>query len=138
LAKQAGVEVTSLMVSDLGFDPYSSVLVTTGDVVRDQPELVRKMVAASVRGWRSYLGKPQATNEYILKLNPEGISAEALSFGVEILRGMCLPEGMTEQQLGMMTAERWERLVKQMLEIDSELRADRVRAAECYRLEFLP
>ena len=30
LARQAGVEITTLMLSDIGFDPYSSVLVTTG------------------------------------------------------------------------------------------------------------
>ncbi|MFM7519673.1 MAG: ABC transporter substrate-binding protein [Planctomycetota bacterium] len=45
LARQQGVAITTLMVSDLGFDPYSSVLVTTGTLVRERPDLVRRMVA---------------------------------------------------------------------------------------------
>ena len=36
------------MLSDLGFNPYTSLLVTTESEIRDHAELVRKMVAASV------------------------------------------------------------------------------------------
>ena len=43
------------MVSDTGFNPYTGLLFTHGDTIRDNPELVEKVVRASVRGWKDFL-----------------------------------------------------------------------------------
>jgi NitT/TauT family transport system substrate-binding protein len=136
LARQEGVEITTLMLSDIGFDPYSSVLVTTGKLVREEPELVRRMVAAAVAGWQRYLADPAATNAHLRKVNPEGVSPEMLAHGVEILRGLCLPDGMPPERLGTMTAARWDELLEQMTALDPSL-AGKVKATDCYTLEFL-
>jgi NitT/TauT family transport system substrate-binding protein len=137
LARQEGAEITTLMLSDIGFDPYSSVLVTTGKLVRDDPDLVRRMVRAAIAGWRQYLADSAATNAYLAKVNPEGVTPEMLARGVGILRGLCLPDGMPPEQLGTMTAARWDTLLEQMTALDPSL-AGKVRAADCYTLEFLP
>jgi NitT/TauT family transport system substrate-binding protein len=137
LARQQGVEITTLVVSDIGFDPYSSVLVTTGKLVRERPDLVRRMVAAAIAGWRGYLADPAATNARLLEVNPEGVTPPMLAEGVAILRGLCLPGDMPADDLGTMTAERWDRLVEQMTAVDPSL-AGKVKAADCYTLEFLP
>lgn len=137
LAREQGVEITTLLLSDIGFDPYSSVLVTTGRLVRERPDLVRRMVAASIAGWRSYLADPAATHARLLEVNPEGVTPRMLEEGVGILRGLCLPGDLPPERLGTMTAERWDRLVAQMTELDPAL-AGTVTAAECYTLEFLP
>jgi NitT/TauT family transport system substrate-binding protein len=136
LARQEGVEITTLMLSDIGFDPYSSVLVTTGKLVREEPDLVRRMVRAAIAGWRRYLADPAATNAHLLKVNPEGVTPEMLARGVEILRGLCLPDGMPPEELGTMTATRWDTLLEQMTALDPSL-AGKVQAADCYTLEFL-
>ncbi|MEI6239182.1 MAG: ABC transporter substrate-binding protein [Planctomycetia bacterium] len=137
LARREGAEITTLMLSDIGFDPYSSVLVTTGKLVREQPDLVRRMVAAATEGWRRYLTDPAATNAHLLEVNPEGVAPEMLARGVEILRGLCLPGGMPSERLGTMTAARWDELLEQMTALDPSL-AGTVKAADCYTLEFLP
>jgi NitT/TauT family transport system substrate-binding protein len=124
------------MLSDIGFDPYSSVLVTTGKLVREEPDLVRRMVAAAIAGWQRYLADPAATNAHLLKVNPEGVAPEMLARGVEILRGLCLPDGMPPERLGTMTAARWDELLAQMTALDPSL-AGKVKAADCYTLEFL-
>ena len=54
-----------------------------------------------------------------------------------ILRGLCLPGDMPPEQLGTMTADRWERLVEQMIAVDGSL-AGKVKATDCYTLDFLP
>jgi NitT/TauT family transport system substrate-binding protein len=136
LARQEGAEITTLMLSDIGFDPYSSVLVTTGKLVREEPDLVRRMVAAAIAGWQRYLADPAATNDHLLKVNPEGVAPEMLARGVEILRGLCLPDGMPPERLGTMTAARWDELLTQMTALDPSL-AGKVKAADCYTLEFL-
>ena len=137
LARQQGVEITTLMLSDIGFDPYSSVLVTSGKTVRERPELVRRMVAAAIEGWRRYLADPAATNARLLEVNPEGVTREMLEGGVATLRGLCLPDGMPPERLGTMTADRWDRLLAQMTALDPSL-AGKVKAADCYTLDFLP
>jgi len=137
LARQQGVEITTLMLSDIGFDPYSSVLVTTGKIVRERPDLVKKMVAAAIEGWRRYLADPAATNARLLEVNGEGLTPEMLDHGVATLRGLCLPDGMPPEQLGTMTAARWDELLAQMTALDQSL-AGKVKASDCYTLEFLP
>ncbi|MBM3954791.1 MAG: ABC transporter substrate-binding protein [Planctomycetes bacterium] len=137
LARQKGVAITTLMVSDLGFDPYSSVLVTTGKLVRERPDLVRRMVTAAIAGWRGYLADPTATNARLLEVNPEGVTRPMLEEGVAILRGLCLPGDMPVDELGTMTAERWDRLLEQMTALDPSLGA-KVKATDCYTLAFLP
>ena len=137
LARQEGAEITTLMLSDIGFDPYSSVLVTTGKLVREKPDIVRRMVRAAIAGWRRYLTDPAATNAYLAKVNPEGVSPEMLARGVEILRGLCLPDGLPLEELGTMTAARWDTLLEQMTSLDPSL-AGKVQAADCYTVEFLP
>jgi len=136
LARQEGAEITTLMLSDIGFDPYSSVLVTTGKLVREEPDVVRRMVAAAMEGWRRYLAAPAATNAYLVKVNPEGVAPEMLARGVAILRGLCLPDGMPPEELGTMTAARWDTLLEQMTALDPSL-TGKVKAADCYTLEFL-
>ncbi len=137
LARQEGAEITTLMLSDIGFDPYSSVLVTTGKLVRERPDLVRRMVKVAIEGWQRYLADPAATNKRLLEVNPEGITPEMLDHGVATLRDLCLPDGLPPERLGTMTAARWDELLAQMTALDPTL-AGKVKATDCYTLEFLP
>ena len=51
VAEQSGVKVRSLLVSDLGFNPYASLLIANGDLLKSKPDVARRMTAASLRGW---------------------------------------------------------------------------------------
>lgn len=136
LAKQQGIDVKTLMVSDLGWNPYSSVLVTTGTMIREQPELVRKVVEASQKGWREYLTSPDSANQAILKDNEHGMTAEVLKFGYDGLTQLAIPEGWSLDRVGQMDAARWEQLVTQMTELGI-VEADKVSANDCFTNEFL-
>jgi len=52
-AKEQGSDPQTMMVSDIGFNPYASVLITTEKTILEQPDLVRSIVSASVAGWRN-------------------------------------------------------------------------------------
>lgn len=117
LAEQQGVKVRNLMLADVGWNPYACCLLVTEDYLEQQPDIVRRMVSASIEGWQLYLRDPVKTNEYILSQNQQGMTKEALDYGVRALRGLCLPQGMDESQLGSMTAERWNSLYQQMLDL---------------------
>ena len=131
-----GGQVRSLMVSDLGYNPYTSLLVVHGDTIRGNPELVRKMVEASVRGWRKYLEDPEETNRYINPQNPE-MELDILAYGVETMRPLCLDESTPPESLGRMTQERWQTLLDQLIEI-GEIERGTVEAEAAFTTKFLP
>ncbi|HEV3344659.1 MAG TPA: ABC transporter substrate-binding protein, partial [Pirellulales bacterium] len=79
VAKQQGGDPKTLLVADLGFNPYTSVLFTSEKYLGEHEDLVASMVAASTKGWRHYLEHPEETNSYIGRINPE-MSLEALAF----------------------------------------------------------
>jgi len=136
LARQQGVDVKTLMVSDLGWNPYSSVLITTGELIEKQPELVRSFVQATRAGWKTYLDDPVQGNAAVLAANEHGMTAEALQFGVQELRPLALPEEMDRDQLGQMSLQRWQTLVEQMDQLDPAL-AGKVDPNECFTKAFL-
>ncbi|MEM0926595.1 MAG: ABC transporter substrate-binding protein [Planctomycetota bacterium] len=136
LAKQQGIEVNTLMVSDLGFNPYSSVLVTTGKLIDEQPELVAEFVRTTRQGWRDYLTDAAAGNQAILAVNEEGMTAEALEFGAESMRKLAMPDGQSIDSIGMMSDERWQTLFDQLVELNL-VDPSKVKATDCYTLEFL-
>ena len=59
------------------------------------------------------------------------MSEAALEYGAKALRPLCLPEGMSADALGQMTAERWSTLAEQLVEIGA-LEAGQVKAEEAF------
>ena len=60
------------LLADLGFSPYSTLIEARADMVRNQPDLVRRFVDASIRGWYNYLyADRSAANAMMRKENPE-------------------------------------------------------------------
>jgi NitT/TauT family transport system substrate-binding protein len=135
VAEQQGAKVRSLMVSDLGFNTYTSLLVVQGDRIRQAPELVQKMVTASIRGWEKYLESPAETNALIHERNPE-MPLDVLEFGARDLQQLCRPATDVPTPIGTMTSERWATLSAQMTDAGS-LEPDSVRIETAYSLQFL-
>ena len=117
VAKQSGGDPKVLMVSDLGYNPYTSLLITTQKNLTENRDLIDRMVRASKKGWIKYLQSPADTNKHLHALNEE-MGLDILAFGAETLRNLCLPENMPEEQLGEMTADRWQQLRDQLIEIE--------------------
>lgn len=113
IARRRGSDPRALMVSELGFNPYTSVLLTRRDLLDSEPELVRNVVRAVRRGWQRYLADAAPTNERIRAENPE-LDAAVLDEAAAVLRDLCLPAGVTSEAVGMMTADRWRILAGQL------------------------
>ncbi len=133
LAKEQGASPRALMVSEIGFNPYASVLVTTEKNILENPERVQRVVNAAWQGWKMYLDAPQKTNAAIGKMN-SNMSVGALQYGADTMKDLCRPaEG--EPEFGM-TLERWVTLVEQIEEIGA-VEKGAVRAEECFNETFL-
>jgi NitT/TauT family transport system substrate-binding protein len=111
MAREKGVEVNELMMSEIGYNPYCSLLVTTESYLGKNDDVCKRMTLASIEGWKKYLASPAQANEVILSKNKQGLQKNALDYGVEALKKLCFtsPAG-DDSAVGTMSAERWKSL----------------------------
>jgi len=135
-AKQAGAEVRTLLISSSGYDPYR-VQFTTRDFAAQHPDIVAKFVRATVRGWQSYLKDPEATNAYLLKLNPV-LNPEQEAYTAKALRDGGFIDGgdATGAQVGHMLASRWQSTFEQLKYLG--IVNAQLDPTTCYSLKFVP
>lgn len=117
VAEQEGGDPVSLLVADLGFNPYTSLLIAKQSTIDEQSDIVQKMVSASIKGWDKYLADPEETNKYINRQNNK-MGMEILAYGVKAMQPLCKVQdegGST----GHMTAERWKTLHEQMIDVEA-------------------
>ena len=68
--EQHGAEVRLIRLAETGFDPYHGVY-TQREFAASHPEIIRKFVEASIRGWTDYIeGDPTPALTQIAKRNP--------------------------------------------------------------------
>jgi NitT/TauT family transport system substrate-binding protein len=75
------------------------------------------MVVACREGWKRYLESAGETNAAILEANQHGMTEQALEFGADELRPLCLPDDMSLDEIGKMTPARWQTLIEQFTEM---------------------
>ena len=72
IEKSAGFKPGIILLADYGFNSYSTLIETRGELIDKKPDLVQRFVDASLVGWYNYLyGDNAAANALIRKLNPE-------------------------------------------------------------------
>lgn len=70
--KQGGFKPNVFLLSDYGYDSYSTTIETRADTVEKKPDLVQRFVDASIIGWYHYIyGDNAAANAAIKRDNPE-------------------------------------------------------------------
>ena len=129
-ARHAGAKVTVFPVADVGYNPYTTVLATTGKYIKDNPAIVESMVTAVRDGWRAYLANPKPTNDKMHAANP---SMDAATFAevAEQQKPFIENEDTANAGLGSMTRERWEKLIGQLHGL-GDIPAV-IPAADCFR-----
>jgi NitT/TauT family transport system substrate-binding protein len=113
-AAAAGLAVKTFLVADSGYNPYTSVLVTSRERWEKSPAEVKSMVDAVRSGWNMYLENPTDTNIAMLGLN-KAMSAQ--TFAQSAQAQQALIKTSTTERVGEMTRERWQTLADQLLDI---------------------
>jgi NitT/TauT family transport system substrate-binding protein len=110
-ARRQGAAVTVFPVSDIGYNPYPTVLAAGGATLREKPAMVESIVKAVRDGWRAYLDNPDPTNDRMRQLNP---SMDARTFAEAAEAQKPLIEAAA---LGSMTSDRWKTLASQLKDL---------------------
>lgn len=82
--EKAGVKARVLLLQDTGYDPYR-VFFTTQKFAKENPEVVRGFVAASIRGWKEYMADPDPVHAELQKRNPE-LNPEKMRYSWQALK----------------------------------------------------
>ena len=136
VAKTKGGDPKALLVADIGFNPYASVLIASEETIAAKTQLVEAVVRASIKGWEKYLADPQTTNRHINSLNPE-MGLEILAYGAAESNVLVLDPVAQKNGLGTMTSARWQGLLEQMVSADL-IEKDAVDPAAVFTSRFLP
>jgi len=128
IATEHGSDPVSLMLSDIGYNPYASVLVTSEQMLAEHPETVKLMQKAVRAGWLEYLKDSNSTNKRIHAENSD-MSLAALEYGATALTKLCQTED--DAPVGTMTSARWQQLIDQLVELEV-IETNSVQAEECY------
>ena len=130
-ARRKGASVKAFAVSDIGYNPYATVLVTSGESLRKNPDAAKAMVAAVREGWRTYLDDPKAVNQKMNQLNP-AMDLETFAEVAEVQKPFIETDASRRSGLGTMTRERWETLIAQFKELGDITKT--IPADDCFRL----
>jgi len=138
-AKKEGGDPVNLMAAEIGFNPYTSTLITEASMIKDKSDLVRDFTQAVQKGWQKYLTEPEETNRFILaqtdQMSDEDL--DILEFGAKELQALCLPVDSTGTvPLGNMTKERWQKMADQLVECEV-VDAGSLTVADAFTNEFL-
>lgn len=110
-AQKQGSKVKTFLVADEGFNPYTTVLIVRGDVLKKNEALVKRVVETVRSGWSAYLVSPDATNKTMNALNK---SMDLATFQESAKAQKPLIETAV---LGSMTEERWKTLRQQLVDL---------------------
>lgn len=121
-ALNKGYEINYIDLGKLSeiFDYYTPVIVTNEDNIKNNPELVRKFMRASIKGYQFAIENPDEAAECLLELAPE-LDRELVVKSQQFLAAKYQDDA---PYWGMQKSEVWERYMKWLFEnnlIESEI-----------------
>jgi NitT/TauT family transport system substrate-binding protein len=105
--KQGGVDPNIFLLSDYGWNTYAALLVTRADVIEKKPDLVKRMVQATLEGWYSFWQDPKPGSAMVQKLVSTTDGQVSYSLGEMKARGIVLSGDSVANGIGAMNDERW-------------------------------
>ena len=137
IKRQGGFKPNIFLLSDYGYDTYSTLIVTRNEIVDKTPDLVQRFVDASAIGWYHYLyGDNSKGNEMIKTENPD-ISDDQIAFSVAEMEKYGVVDSGDSLKLGIgaMTDARWKDFFDEM--VRTSMIDARTDYKQAYTLQFV-
>ncbi|HSU99238.1 MAG TPA: ABC transporter substrate-binding protein, partial [Roseiarcus sp.] len=137
IERQGHFKPNVFLLSDYGYDTYSTLIEAKRDLIEKNPDLVQRFVDASAIGWYHYLyGDNSKANAMIKAENPDITDAQ-IAFSVEQLKKYGIVDSGDTLKLGIgaMTDARWKDFFDKMVAIGMVDKGADYRSA--YTLQFV-
>src|SRR5882672_6778817 len=134
--EKAGIKPRIFHLAKYGYPPYAQTVVTLTKTVKARPDVIKRFIAASALGWKSYLKNPAPGNALIRKDNPQ-MDDDQIAYSIAKLREYGIVDGGDARKLGLftMTDARWKQTFEFMR--DAKLVKPDVDVHRAYTLEFV-
>jgi NitT/TauT family transport system substrate-binding protein len=129
--QRAGYKINIILPDDYGIHFYGDVLITTDDLIAKNPDLARRFLSATIKGWTYAVENPTTVGSFVKKYNPNAdIELENAKMTAS------LPLVNTgEAHIGWMKAGVWEEMEHTLREQGLLLKS--VDVTQVYTLKFL-
>jgi NitT/TauT family transport system substrate-binding protein len=130
-AREKGFEVNVVSPADYGIDLYADTLFTTERMLKEKPDVVRKFVSATLKGWTSAIAAPEEAAQITVKYGSK------LTFDHELaMMKASLPLLQPDAQpVGWMEAANWSAMQK--LLVDAGFQKTPVDIGKAFTVDFL-
>lgn len=125
-----------LFLGDHGLEIYSNSIGTTEEYLTKNPDVVKKFVRASLRGWQFALANPEESAkiqlQYIKALNPEIVVDE-----INVLKRVAITPEVQKNGFGIMSIEKMKKTVD-FINDNVEITGEKLTAEQIMRPGYLP
>ncbi len=128
---QNGYAINLIWPSDYGVHFYADTLITTDQLVTDNPDLVTRFLRATLKGWRTAIENPAMAVSDTLRYT----AAEYSDVQTEMFDAAIPLVHTGEDQIGWMKADVWAGMYQTLL--DQGLLDQRFDVSSMYTMEFL-
>lgn len=132
-----GAKVKTLLLADHGLKLYSNGIGAKESYIKANPDVMRKFVRASLRGWKYALANPAEAadmqNKHAKALNKQ-ITIEELA----IVKNLAVTDDTRKNGLGWFSKEGMEASVSFMVKNTGMDKSKAPKASDLYDLSFLP
>lgn len=114
--REAGFTPRVFLLADYGYPSYGAMVLASSNVLKNNPEIVKAFVDASIEGWRQYIYEdPSPGNELIMLENNE-MKEDILLQAIKKIRNYELVSNEISKGLdiGLMTDIKWESFFRTM------------------------
>jgi NitT/TauT family transport system substrate-binding protein len=129
-------EVKHMLLADHGLDIYANGIGAKEEFLQKNPDVVRRFVRASLRGWKDALANPQEAAtlqvQHVRALNPQIIAEE-----LQVVRRLAVVPDTQKNGLGYIDRDKFRRTVE-FVNANVEVNGRRFTPEEIYRPGFLP
>jgi len=111
-AKEKGFEINVIWPSDYGINLYADTIFTTEDMIKNKPDLVKRFLNATLKGWDYAVKNPDEAARYTLEYSSAlNYIHEKSMMNTSV--GLIIPD---DKPIGWMEREKWEEMQKLLLE----------------------
>jgi NitT/TauT family transport system substrate-binding protein len=129
-----GTPMGWILFSDVGLPIYSTALLTNAELIKENPDLVRRFTRAFIKGWVYSEEHPKEALDVFLKTNPTvDAKYSALKFP-EVLK-LTQSDDSKKNGIGHSTKENWEAMQKAL--IDMQLMKAPIDVSQVFTNDFV-
>ncbi len=137
IERQGHFKPNVFLLSDYGYDTYSTLIETRRDIIEKNPDLVQRFVDASAVGWYHYLYADNSKANAMIKTENPDITDDQITFSIEQLKKYNVIDSGEALTLGIgaMSDARWKDFFDKMVAIGMVDKQTDYRSA--YTLQFV-